>query len=313
MDPESLTRRADAFISELAAKQHGVVARWQLLAAGITAQQIKVRLRNGRLHEIHRGVYLVGHNIPPPLAVEQAALLACGEAAVLSHRSAANLWKLLPYPASAPVWVTVPLGQRVVRPRIHVRRAVIPERDIRWRHGLRLTSPPRTILDLAFLVDEGELESVVADAEFRNLASHAELTAQVKSHEGKRGVAKLRRVFGLPGGPKRTRSTGERAMIRLFRRAGISGFETNARIHGYEVDFLWRDAGVVVELDGWDAHSGRVAFERDRLKIARLTAHGLVVIPVTGRQLGHDPTGVLDRVERTLASARTASGGLGMT
>jgi len=80
----------------IAARQHGVVARSQLLAAGVTAQQIRVRLRSGRLHEIHRGVYLVGHAVPPPLAVEQAALLASGDQSVLSHRSAAYLWNLLP-------------------------------------------------------------------------------------------------------------------------------------------------------------------------------------------------------------------------
>src|SRR3954449_6524246 len=123
-------------IAALAGKQHGVVARWQLLDAGITARQIRLRLTSGRLHEIHRGVYLVGHTVRPPLATEQAALLACGKQATLSHRSAANLWDLLPYPASASAWVTVPLGRRVVRPRIHVRRAMLTKRDIRSRRGL---------------------------------------------------------------------------------------------------------------------------------------------------------------------------------
>ena len=93
-------------------------------------------------------------------------------------------------------------------------------------------------------------------------------------------------------------------MLRLLRRAGVDVYETNARIHGYEVDFLWRDAGIVVELDGWDGHSGRVAFERDRLKVATLTAHGLTVIPVTGRQLRDDPAGVIDRLRRAIARRR---------
>jgi very-short-patch-repair endonuclease len=94
-------------------------------------------------------------------------------------------------------------------------------------------------------------------------------------------------------------------MLRLLRRAGIGGFETNAWIRGHEVDFLWRDIGVVVELDGWDGHSGRIAFERDRLKIATLIAQGLSVFPVTGRQLRDDPAGVVDRLTRALATART--------
>jgi hypothetical protein len=228
IDRESLTRSADRFISQLAAKQHGVVARWQLLVAGVTAQQIKVRLRNRRLHEMHRGVYLVGHSVPPPLAVEQAALLACGDQSVLSHRSAANLWGLFSYPASAPAWVTVPPERSATRPRIHTCRAVISSRDVRRRHGLRLTSPPRTILDLSVLLNEEELESVVAEASYRGLASEAELRGQIEGNERRRGVAMLRQVLDLPGGPRRTRSPAERQMVRLLRRAVISGFETNA-------------------------------------------------------------------------------------
>jgi very-short-patch-repair endonuclease len=305
MRGESLTRTADRIIAVLARKQHGVVARWQLLQQGITARQIELRLQSGRLHEIHRGVYLVGHAIPSPHAVEQGALLACGEKSVLSHRSAAKLWNLLSYPASAPAWVIVPPGRGAGRPRIKIKRATLLRSDVRSRQGLRLTSPPRTVLDLALLLDEEELENVVAEAEFRGLASVAELGAQLEGNEGKRGVAKLRRVLDLPGGPKRTKSGGERAMLRLLRRAGISGFETNAWIHGYEVDFLWRDLGVVVELDGWDGHSGRMAFERDRLKIAKFLACGLAVIPVTGRQLRDDADGVVKRLDQALALARS--------
>jgi very-short-patch-repair endonuclease len=269
----------------------------------VTANQIQWRLRNGRLHEIHRGVYLVGHSVPPPLAVEQAALLACGSRAVLSHRSAANLWNLLPYPVSAPAWVTVAPERSAARPRIQIRRAPVPPRDIRQRHGLRLTSPPRTILDLCPLLIDEELESVLAEASYRQLASESELRAQIEGNEGKRGVAGLRRVLDLPGGPQRTRSPAERKMLRLLRRSGIKGYEMNGRIHGYEVDVLWRTAGVAVEVDGWDAHSGRVAFERDRLKAATLIANGLTVIPITGRQIQADPEGVIGRLLRVLAEA----------
>lgn len=303
MSGQSLTRSAERTIVTFAHRQHGVAARWQLLRAGVTTHQIDLRIRNGRLHEIHRGVYLVGHTIPPPLAVEQAALLACGEAAVLSHRSAASLWALLPYPASAPAWITVPPGRSATRPRIKSHRTQLHRREVRNRHGFRLTSPPRTVLDLSLLLDEGELESVVAEAEYRRLASQRELRAQVERNGGKRGVVTLRRVLDLPGGPKRTRSRGERAMLRLLRRAGIVGFESNVRMHGYEVDFLWRDVGVVVELDGWDGHSGSVAFEEDRLKVATLSAHGLTVIPVTGRHLRDDPAGVVHRLTCALAAA----------
>jgi hypothetical protein len=201
MRGESLSRRADRVIAALAARQHGVVARWQLLQAGVTPRQIELRLEGGRLHEIHRGVYLVGHDVPPPLALEEAALLACGSGAALGHRSAGNLWGLLSYPASAPVWVTIPPGRTVRRPRIAVRNGCLAASDVRHRHGLKLTSPPRTILDLASLLDEEELESVVAEAAYRRLASEVELAAQLSGNEGKRGVAKLRRLLNLPGAP----------------------------------------------------------------------------------------------------------------
>lgn len=166
-----------------------------------------------------------------------------------------------------------------------------------------MTSPPRTILDLSQLLDEEELEGIVAEAEFRGLASDAELRTQIEGNEGKRGVARLRRVLGLPGGPRRTRSPAEARMLRLLRKAGMTGYETNARIHGYEVDVLWRNERVAVEVDGWDAHSGRIAFERDHLKAATLAANGVTVVPITGRQIGDDPAGVIHRLQRALAQA----------
>jgi very-short-patch-repair endonuclease len=93
-------------------------------------------------------------------------------------------------------------------------------------------------------------------------------------------------------------------MVRLLRDAGLCGYETNARVHGYEVDFLWRELAFAVEIDGYDGHSGRIAFERDRLKIATLKAHGLSVMPITPRQLHEDPEGVLERLLRGLELTR---------
>jgi very-short-patch-repair endonuclease len=304
MRGKSFSGSVDGLVAALAARQHGVVARWQLLQAGVSARQIELRLHSGRLHQIHQGVYLVGHTVRPPLAPEQAALLACGEQSVLSHRSAANLWGLLPYPASAKAWVTVPPERSSDRPGLYISRASVPARDVRQRNGLRVTSPPRTILDLSALLDEEGLERVVAEAAYRRLASETELTVQIEGNEGRRGITTLRRVLDLPGGPRRTRSPAEQATLRLLRRAGIRGYETNARIHGYEVDLLWRSEGLAVEVDGWDAHSGRVAFERDRLKAATLGANGVTVMPITGRQIRDDPLGVMSRLKRALVQAR---------
>jgi very-short-patch-repair endonuclease len=201
------------------------------------------------------------------------------------------------------VWVTVPAGRSAARPRIEIRRARLEGRDIRRRHGLLLTSPPRTILDLAAELDPGGLERLVAEASYRRLANDAELRDQLKRNKGRRGNAALRRILGLPGGPRRTRSPAERTILRLLRNAGITGYETNARIHGYEVDLLWRDLDFAVEIDGYAAHSGRVAFERDRLKIATLKAKGVDVMPITPRQVEEDEHGALKRLLRALELA----------
>ncbi len=293
---QSLTQRADRVIAALAGRQRGVVARGQLLRAGVTGRQIKRRRTAGRLHEVHRGVYLVGHTVAPRLAFETAALLACGPRAVLSHRTAAALWELFPYPAKERVCVTVPPGHGAARPNLRIHRTVLDPRDVRRRDDLAVTSPPRTILDLSTALADDDLERIVAEAHYRRLASERELIAQLERNPRKRGARRLRRVLDLPGGPQRTRSPAERALLRLLRANGVTGFECNARICGYEVDFLWRDRRFAVEVDGYDAHSGRAAFERDRLKLATLQANGVRVMPVSGRRVERDPDGVLDRL-----------------
>jgi very-short-patch-repair endonuclease len=299
MGTQSPTRVVDRAIAELAGRQHGVVARSQLLERAVTPDQIKLRLRNGRLHQVHRGIYLVGHDVPTRHARDMAALLASGSGAVLSHRSAADLWQLLPYPADARACVTVPRGRTTRRPRIEAHRATVPRSDIRRRSGMWLTSPPRTIIDLASRLGPNLLERVVAEAQYRRLATESELSDLLRRHTGKRGIGVVRTILDRPGGARRTRSPAERQMLHLLRRTGVTGYETNARIHGYEVDLLWRELGVVVEIDGYDAHSGRIAFERDRLKVATLTANGLRVVPFTGRQIRDAPQSVI----RTLFQA----------
>jgi very-short-patch-repair endonuclease len=232
-----------------------------------------------------------------------AALLAVGQDATLSHGSAAHLWNLIPSPPN-PVHITIPPHRTAHRPNLAIHRSSLAQRDTRHRHDLALTSPPRTILDLAATWDD--LESLVAEANYRRLASEEELRAQLDRHPHKPGSRKLRAVLDVSGGPQRTRSPAERNMLRLLREAGISGFEANARIHGYEVDLLFRDHDLAVEIDGYDAHSGRVAFERDRLKRATLTSRGITVMPITGRQIGDDAPGVLARLRGALATPESA-------
>jgi very-short-patch-repair endonuclease len=280
-----------------------MVARWQLLEAGISAGQIRWRLRHHRLRRILDGVYLSGA-VEPAHAHEMAALLAYRFKATLSHRTAAALWEFLTYPATAAAWVTISPALSATRPEIAVHQACLRAADIRRRHGMALTSPPRTVLDCAALIpDNYGLERLVAEANYRGLASEAELREQLDRNPGKRGNKRLRSVLDLPGGPRRTRSPAERALLRLFRERGITEYETNVKVGGYEVDFLFRDAHLAIEVDGYDAHSGRVAFERDRLKAATLKAQGISTMPITGRQIRQDPDGVVGRLLAALGRA----------
>ena len=255
--------------------------------------------------ELHRGVYLVGA-VPSEHALAQAALLALKGESALSCFTAAHIWKVRSYSPAAYPWVTVPADRRIERPRIHVVRADVTSEDLRTRLGMRVTSPPRTVLDCAALIDDDyEYEALVGEMKYRGLANEGELKEQVRRNPRKRGVPRLRRVLALPDGPRRTRSKGERAFLRLLRGEGISGYETNSKAFGPELDFVWADLRFAVEVDGWDGHSGRVAFERDRLKIAELQAKGVEVMPVTGRQIHDDRQGVLRRLKATLALRAT--------
>jgi len=187
---------------------------------------------------------------------------------------------------------------------VRIQRAELERWDIRTRERMPLTSPPRTLLDLAAEISDERLESLVAEAEYRRLASVDELASQLERNPRKRGIARLRRVLDLPGGPRRTRSPAERALLALLRHHDIKGFETNARVCGYEVDFFFPAHRLVIETDGYNAHSGRVAFERDRLKSATLTANGLAVMHVSGRQVQRDAKGVIGRLLAALGERR---------
>jgi very-short-patch-repair endonuclease len=300
------TARLDRALAWLASRQHGVVARRQLLALGFSKAAIAGRIRAGRLIPIHAGVYLVGHGARPPLATEMAAVLACGPDAVVSHRSAAALWRLIDAPQGDCIAVTVPRTWAPVRPGICVHRAAsLTRRDRRLLRRVPISSPARTLLDLAALVELPELESLVADAERRTLIHTRELADQLERNPGRRGAATLRRLLERIERPALTRSEAERKMLATLRAGGLPSPQTNVWIAGFQVDFVWARAWVIVEVDGFAFHADRAAFERDRRRDAELQAHGYRTIRITWRQLVDDPSGVLDRIARTLAiSAR---------
>lgn len=300
---EPAVRNTDRLIAGLAARQRGVVSRAQLVAARIHTDAIKTRVRSGRLHPVHRGVYLVGHSALVPGARELAAVFACGTGSVVSHLSAAHLLKLFPYPATPrPVDVTVAGRERTRRAgiRIHCVES-IDARDTRTLHGIPITTPARTLLDLAPVLPPYLLERAIAEAQVRRLVRKRDLIDQLDRNRGRRGTRALREVLVLEGGPAFTRSKAERRMLRLLRASGLPLPHVNAKLEGYEVDFLWREQRLVVEVDSFRFHSPRARFERDRERDATVAAAGYTVIRVTWRQLVDAPEAVVARIAAALA------------
>jgi very-short-patch-repair endonuclease len=289
----------DQRIAGMATRQHGVISRAQLLAIGAGSSAIGRALEAGRLHRVHRGVYAVGHPLLTRHGRFMAAVLACGEGAVLSHGSAALLWGL-PWPDSARVHVTVPTpGGRATRRLLVVRRASLELAEISRRHRIPVTSPSRTLIDLADERRRRPLERALDEAAYLRL----DLSGLRPVH-GRRGSGLLAEVTTqhIPGST-RTRSHLEERFLAFSRRHRLPRPEVNARIEPHEVDFLWREQRAIVETDGHAAHGTRAAFERDRVKDAELTAAGWRVVRITERRLLIQPQAVAAQLFRLLRTA----------
>jgi very-short-patch-repair endonuclease len=261
------------------------------------------RVTTGRLIRKHRGVYAVGHTAPAPLADETAALLACGEHAVLSHQTAARLWKLAPA-QDTDIHVTVrgrhgpqPVGVGVHRT-THLSRG-----EVRIVERLPITSPLRTLLDLSAVVDLRTLERAVEEAMIQKLTSERQLRGALAGANGRKGLANLRALLDRQREPGLLRSKAERRMRELIRLAQLPNPRTNVPMHGVEADFYWPDLGVVIEVQSQKFHLTRAALERDTRKAAKLTAAGLTVSYVTWTQMEHEPFAVVARTAQLLARA----------
>jgi hypothetical protein len=237
-----------------------------------------------------------------------AAVLAAGEGAVLSHRSAAMLWGIRDS-ARSRIDVTAAKGVHS-RSGISIHEAVLPADEVTAKDGVPVTTPPRTLLDLAAVAPRA-VERAINEAEVLRLTDHLSLADLVARHPGRRGVAAIRRVLdaGVAGATV-TRSRLERAFLEFLDRAGLPRPEVNAHleISGTltEVDVVWRSARLIVELDGFAAHGTRRAFERDRARDRALQAAGWRVIRITWRQL-HERPDVLAAELRALLAARPRS------
>lgn len=268
---------------DLAATRHGVVTARDLAAVGLERRAVARRVAQGHLRRLHRGVFLAGP-LPGARTREMAAVLAVGHDAAVSHRSAAALWEILP-PADEPVDVTVTRGHPRSRPGIRVHRTRRLQHSL--NAGVPVTTPLRTLQDLASAVGSRDLERAIEEAQVRRLVTRQELDrldSRGARHE-----------------PSLTRSEAERRLLALIRAARLPPPRTNTRVGRYEVDFLWADHRVVVEVDGFAFHSSRAAFERDRARDRDLQLSGYTVLRFTWRQLVDEPEAVVAALAAALA------------
>ena len=295
--------RTHARLSALAARQHGVVSHRQLHTLGYGKDAIFHQARAGRLIRIHRGVYAVGHARLTAHGHSLAAVMACGPEALLSHRSAAWLWDLFPTCPSTPE-VTVPTrGHRKRSLRLHSAPSLTPA-DRAIREHIPVTSLPRTLLDLAAVVPR-RLERALEQAERLGLFDLAAIDSLLARVPGHRGVRPLRSALAVHRPTAFTRSELERMFLGLVRKASLPTPSVNAFIAGHEVDMLWMDHGLVVELDGFEHHRSRAAFERDRERDEELKLSGLDVVRFTARRVRADPAGVASALASLLARSRS--------
>jgi very-short-patch-repair endonuclease len=291
----------EARIAAVARRQHGVVTRRQLFTAGLGESAVDHRLADGQLSAIHRGVYAVGPQRLTRQARWLAAVLACGPGAALSHRHAAAVLQLISK-AEGPIEVTASgHGGRKPPRGVRVHRRLLPDAEVTRKDSIPVTTVARIALDLAATGPRRLVERVLDEADYRGLLHPAQLDDALTRFPKRRGARPLRRILREHSiGASLTRSELEELFLALCRARGLPDPMVNAHVNGFEVDFYWRDARVVVEADGYAAHRTRAAFERDRARDLALRAAGYEVLRFSYRQVVERGDWVMTHVSSAL-------------
>ena len=268
------------------------------MAAGVSRYEVRQRVSTGWVVRRYRGVYLVGP-LRIPLTEPMAAVLALGDGALLSHYPAGVLWSLRPA-TEEPMHLTVSARDARGPAGIKVHRASeLDPADRTSRHQIPITSPARTLLDLAAYLPQRDLDRATDEARVHHLVTDHSLNEQFRRYPHHRGTAALRKAIQTE--PALTRSEAERTFLELVRAARLPEPEVNARVGLYEVDFFWRDRNLIVEVDGYAFHSSRSSFERDRRRDAELQAAGCRVLRLTWRGVTGERELTVATVTRALA------------
>jgi very-short-patch-repair endonuclease len=278
------------------------VSTAQLRGLGYSKQAIHTRSTTGRLHREHRGVYAVGHRKLTMRGRWMAAVLACGEGAVLSHGSAAALHDLMPTP-SGPIHVTAPTRHSIDGIRCHLARDGLDPRDVTAIGAIPVTSVSRTALDLAETrMRRQRLRSTLEQAQRVGSLDVTALRDLMRRSPGRRGLKRLAEAFRhLHDEAPWIQSPAERDLLELIREAGLPEPRTNVLVCGALVDAFWPEHRLVVEIDGWIFHRDRRAFETDRRRDAELVMHGHRVVRVTAKRISTDAPAVVRDLRRLLA------------
>ena len=271
----------------------------------MSAEEIDWRVKRGRLHRLHAGVYAVGHRLIPSHGWLMAAVLSSEPEAALSHRSAAALWGLRGYSERA-VDVTVPRKSTSTK-QIRRHHSPLPDDERTVEEGIPVTTVPRTILDLAATESADTVENLLRESEYLQLSDRLSLPDLLERYPGKRGIRKvhlaLKRLEEEPEGRRRSRL--EERFSPFLRKHHLSLPRYNDWIvlgaRRFQVDCHWPGLRQIVELDGWQGHSTRTAFREDRARDRRLVAAGYSITHITWSQLDDEPEAIASDLRQTLA------------
>jgi very-short-patch-repair endonuclease len=281
---------------ELAGWQHGVVSVRQLREAGVDEDGVKHRVARGRLHPIRRGVYAVGRPELTRHGHWMAAVLACGDGAVLSHGSAAALWGF-GKERQGIIDVSAVAFSRHRHPGLMAHRRSLPPRDLTVRHGIPVASVVRTLIDRAAGLDRRGIEREVSEADKLGLTTPPDLRGALHRYRGQRGVARLRealdrRTFRL------TDSELERYFLPVVREVGLPMPRTRQHVNGFRVDFFWPDLRFVIETDGLTYHRTPAQQAEDLVRDQTHVAAGYTPLRFTHEQVRYES----EYVRRTLSA-----------
>jgi very-short-patch-repair endonuclease len=261
-------RTVERLVGRIASRSHGVVTRPQLLAAGVSRHEVAERLRTGTLLREYPGVYRVGHRAPSVEARYLAAVLACGDGALLSGRAAAHIWGLLKGAAPAPE-VTSPTERRIAGVITH--RARRPPDATSYR-GIPITTVPFTLIALAAQLDAETLARACHEAGVRYDTTPRQVDEALLRRPNAPGTRRLRAV--LNGDTRVTLSKLEQRFLALLEHEGLALPQTNRPAGARRVDCRWPSHRLTVELDGYRYHRSRHAWERDRRREREARARG---------------------------------------